>query len=312
MKLAKLGTSISKITGRTGLKLKKASPEILLITGIAGVVGSAILACRATLKVEKILNNHAATINDIEHLREKVVTDDNTPDEIYTDRDYKKDMTIAHIQTGVKFIKLYGPAVTLGVASIACVIGGHGIMKKRNVALVAAYKAVEEGFNAYRKRVVDEHGSEADYAYKNGLRGEKGTVEEVGEDGNKKKVKKTVYKTDPDPNGISMYARFFDEGCSQWSKNPEYNLLFLRGQQNYYNEMLKVRGHVFLNEVYDALGIERTQAGAIVGWVIGKGDSYIDFGLYTGRDMQTRRFVNGEEDSILLDFNVAGVIYDMI
>jgi hypothetical protein len=135
---------------------------------------------------------------------------------------------------------------------------------------------------------------------------------DTDENGKKIKSKKTIEVTDP--NGVSQYARFFDESCVQWSKTPEYNLTFLNCQQNYANDLLHSRGHVFLNEVYDMLGIPRSQAGAVVGWVLGKDNDvgYIDFGIYDGNRMRARDFVNGYERSILLDFNVDGVIYDLI
>jgi hypothetical protein len=313
MKLTKITTGLSKMTGRTGLVLKKYSPEILLVVGITGTVASAVMACRATLQVEEVLDRHRTKIDKIGECWEKVEDGEISLDE-YSEKDHKKDLTVAYVQTAVDFVKLYGPAVTLGVASIACVVGGHGIMKKRNVALVAAYKAVEEGFNSYRQRVRDEYGEETDYMFKNGLRAETVTETEVGEDGKSKKVKKTKLNSD-DTNGLSVYARFFDESCSQWTKTPEYNFMFLRAQQNYFNDMLKVRGHVFLNGVYDALGIPRSSAGAMVGWVMrkdGEGDNFIDFGIFDGDRQKTRDFVNGYERSILLDFNVDGVIYDMI
>lgn len=313
MKLTKLTTSLSKVAGRSGLVLKKYSPEILLVMGVAGAVGSTILACRATLHVDEVMENHKAKIDRIDACWQKV-EDGDISTENYSEKDHKKDLTVTYVQTAVDFIKLYGPAVTLGVASFACIVGSHGIMKKRNVALVAAYKAVEEGFNAYRKRVVDEYGEETDYMFKNGLKSEQVTEAEVGEDGKTHKVKKTKMSAD-DGTAPSVYARFFDETCQQWTKTPEYNFMFLHAQEDYFNNMLRARGHVFLNEVYDALGIPRSQAGTVVGWVMrkdGQGDNKIDFGIFDGDKPRTRDFVNGYERSILLDFNVDGVIYDLI
>jgi hypothetical protein len=63
------------------------------------------------------------------------------------------------------------------------------------------------------------------------------------------------------------------------------------------------------------LGIDRSKAGSVVGWVItkeGTGDNFIDFGVFDGDNPRARDFVNGREGSILLDFNVDGVIYDKI
>lgn len=337
-KLQTLQSVVSKTAGRGGLILRKNSPEIMLAVGVVGVVASTVMACKATLKVDAVLkgakedidkihkgkkiaeeasnkkheelSKHPDKPTDIEEIRTVRLIKEKYEKYNYPETDYRRDLAVAYLQTGVDFVKLYGPAVVLGVASIGCIVGSHGIMKRRNIALMAAYKAVEQSFTDYRKRVVEEFGEDKDRCLKNGIKQEVVTVIETDENGKKVKVKKTVESTDP--NGISQYARFFDESSSQWVKSPEYNLTFLQCQQNYANDLLHARGHVFLNEVYDMLGIPRTKAGAVVGWVRGIGDDFVDFGIFDGERMKARDFVNGYERSILLDFNVAGVIYDMI
>ena len=317
-KLELMKQSIKKTTGRTGLVLKKHSPEILMGAGILGIVGSTVLACKATLKVEDIIDearDTLDTINEVLDAKGHILLNDemiNIPEDEdkYTSEDAKKDKAIVYVKTGVELGKLYAPAISLGIVSIACLMGSHNIMKKRNVAVVAAYKAVEESFANYRRRVVEEFGKDKDEEYRYGIVRTEETITETDKNGKKKKVKKTVDTLDP--NHVSQYARFFDESCANWSKTPEYNLLFLKAQQNYANDLLKARGHIFLNEVYDMLGIERSQAGAVVGWVLDKdSDNFVDFGIYNG-DERGRAFVNGYERSILLDFNVDGVIYDLI
>ena len=300
--------AITKFAGRGGLVLKKYSPEILIVTGISGIVVSTVLACKATLKVDEVICDSDDKIQTIHDVYNGDV--ECKEGAIYTEEDYKKDLAIAYIQKGFAFVKLYGPAVSLGAASIACILGSHHIMSKRNVAIMAAYKATEEAFEQYRKRVVDEYGEDKDRQLKYGTTKETITETIKGEDGKDKKVKKTIEKNDP--NMHSQYARFFDESSTQWSKTPEYNLTFLKCQQNYMNDLLNTRGHVFLNEVYDALGLPRSQAGAVVGWVKGHGDDFVDFGMYNPDSEKARDFVNGYERSILLDFNVDGVIYDLI
>lgn len=312
--LAKLGTKLSSATGRTGLILQKYKPEILIGLGITGAVASTVSACFATLKVQGIIDGHRDKITEF-HAAVDYVTDKVAEGEIdeskYTEQDQKRDLTVIYVQTAVEFVKIYWPAITLGLASTACILSGYKIMRERTVALTAAYKALESGFKAYRERVVEELGEEKDYMFKNGLRYEEVVEEETDDNGKTKKVKKNKLVAD-DPNGYSQYARFFDDGCTQWSKTPEYNLMFLKTQQNYFNDMLQVRGHVFLNEVYDALGIPRTKAGQVVGWVREYGDGFIDFGIFDGEKMKARDFVNGYERSVLLDFNVDGPVYDMI
>lgn len=286
-----------KVAGRGMLLVKKHSPEILTTVGIVGVVASAVMASKATLKLEPVVEKIKNGKDEAKSLLE---------DEMFPEYDkdrHNKEVARVYVKGAVDLSKLYGPSITLGLSSIACIIGAHGIMRKRNVALAAAYKAVETSFSEYRKRVIAEIGEEKEEDVYIGRQ----QVEVVDENGKKKKVTKV------DPNGISAYARFFDEYSDNWSKTPEYNLLFLKAQQNYANDLLHARGHVFLNEVYDMIGIPRSQAGQVVGWVISKdGDNFIDFGVYDFDNTGSHLFVNGHERSILLDFNVDGVIYDLI
>lgn len=305
-KLNTIKQTLVKTTGRAGLQLKKYSPEILVGVGVAGIIGSTIMACKATLKVDDVINDAKENFENIEYALE------NLNNEVtYTDKDAQKDKTIVYVQTGVKLAKLYGPSIILGAASVGCILGSHNIMKKRNFAVVAAYKALEERYNNYRRRVVEEFGIDKDRQYKSGIIRTEETVVETDEDGKKKKVKKIVDINDP--NYKSIYARFYDDGATSWSKTPEYNLMFLKTQQNYANDLLKARGHIFLNEVYDMIGIPRSSEGSVVGWVLNDdNDNFVDFGIYDGGDEGARDFVNGYEASILLDFNVDGVIYDKI
>ena len=294
----------TKSFGRGTLIARKYSPEILMAVGIAGMVTSTVMACKATLKVDQVKKTSEYKLTKIKRAHDEL------DKETYSEKDYQKDLVIAYTQTSMDYIKLYGPAVSIGVGSILCVLGAHNIMRKRNLALVAAYKMVEQGFNSYRERVIEEFGSDKDRQFKYGIKQETVVENETDENGKTKKVKKIVETVDP--NKHSIYAKFFDEASPNWCKTPEYNLIFLKCQQQYANDLLHARGHVFLNEVYESLGIPHTQAGAVMGWVLGEGDNYIDFGIYDLDSSRGRAFVNGDERSILLDFNVDGVIYDLI
>ena len=298
--------------GKVGFKFKKYSPEILVVSGIVGVVASAVMACKATTKVSTILEDtkdSVEKIHECENNKELVESGE------YTHEDAKKDLAITYVQTGVKLVKLYAPSVALGVLSITSILASNNILRKRNVALAAAYATVDKSFKEYRNRVIERFGETVDRELKYNIKAKK--IEAVVKDeetGKEKKVKKTVEIGDP--NTYSDYARFFDDGCKGWEKDSEYNLMFLRAQQQYANDLLRSRGHLFLNEVYDMLGIPRTKAGQVVGWVYNKdnpvGDNYVDFGLYDINREVVRNFVNGYERTILLDFNVDGNIWDLI
>ncbi len=299
--------SASGMAHKVGFKLKKHSPEILVATGVVGVVTSGVMACKATMKANEILESHHDNMDTIQR-----AADLNDPS--YTAEDIRKDTAIVYTQTAMKFVKLYAPAVLLGIASIGCIIGSHNILKKRNVALAAAYTAVDKSYKEYRDRVVERFGDAVDKELRYGVKAKEFEEKTTDSKGKEKTVKNKVAVADP--NMYSDYARVYDDGCAGWSKNAEYNLMFLKNCQNWANEQLKIRGHLFLNEVYDMLGIPRTKAGQVVGWVYNEknpvGDNFVDFGIYNLNIEKARDFVNGYERSIVLDFNVDGPIYDLI
>lgn len=286
--------AVSRKIARQSLVINKNSPELLFGAGIVGMVGSTVLACRATLKLEEVLQtaqHDLDTAHTLDHPK-------------YSEKDRKKDISIIHVRTGAQIVRLYGPSIVLGGASIAALAQSHNILNQRNAALAAAYTALDKGFREYRERVLEKYGEEEDRYLRYG--GETVTIA----DAKGKDVEVVRVDIDEQP---SIYARFFDPFSPSWSKEPEYNLIFLKCQQNYANDLLHARGHVFLNEVYDMLGIERSKAGAVVGWILmgEASDNQIDFGIFDDRG-EARDFVNGREGSILLDFNVDGLIYDKI
>lgn len=296
MNLQKVKNFVTSKAGRQILKARKHSPVILFAAGVTGMVGTVVLASRATLKLEDALND----INkDMEIARDAHAMHP----EKYTDKDFQRDMTLLYIRSAVKVGKLYGPAFLCGVVSVAALTGSHFILSSRNVALTAAYAAVDKAYQGYRRRVVEEYGEDVDRKFTTDW--ESCSVVEMTADGEvTREEKKPAYSPS------ELYGRVFDETNSNWNPQPSYNQMFLQCQQNYANDLLRARGHLFLNEVYDMLGMPRSKAGAIVGWVTGKGDSFVSFGF--GDTIETQAFINGDMKSVWLDFNVAGVIYDLI
>lgn len=312
MNKAEIVKTVSGKVGRAGLKLKKYSPEILVVVGVVGVVSSAVMACKATTKAGDILEEAREKLDNIHEAEEL----GKVRDVDYTLEDAKKDTTIVYVQTGLKFAKLYGPSVILGALSITSILASNNILRKRNVALGAAYAAIDKSFKEYRGRVVERFGDAVDRELKYNIKAQKiDDIEVDPETGKEKKVKKTINVVGSDLE-CSPYAKFFDEGSEYYEKDPERNLFFLRAEQNYANDRLRARGYLTLNEVYERLGIPTTKAGQIVGWVYDldkpNGDNYVDFGIYDIYREKNRDFVNGYERSILLDFNVDGDILDLI
>lgn len=301
--------SMSRTFNKVGFSLKKHSPEILLAAGIVGAVSSAVMACKATTKLSGILEESKESVDQVHDYVEK-----NGYSEQYSEQDYKKDLTVLHVQTGLKVVKLYAPAVILGTASIASILAGHKIIRTRNAALSAAYAAIDHSFKEYRGRVVERFGKELDRELKYNIKAQE--VEETVTDakGKEKIVKKTVEVVDP--STISDYARFFDETATGWHRDPEYNRTFLQHQQRVATDRLRAKGYLFLNDVYEMLGMSITKAGQVVGWIYDEknpvGDNFVDFGIFDINKPKNRDFVNGYEQSILLDFNVDGNILDLM
>lgn len=301
--------NVTRTVHKIGFQLKKHSPEILAVAGTVGVVASTVMACKATTKLHDILEDSKNQVNQVH----EVLENKSIPAEKYSEEDGKKDIAVIYTQTTLKVVKLYAPAVILGVLSLTSILTSNNILRKRNVALAAAYTAVDKGFKEYRSNVIERFGKDLDRELRFNVKAKEIEETVVNENGEEETVKKVVNEA---TIGKSEYARFYDDGCKGWEKDPEYNLMFLRHVQDYLNDLLRTRGHVFLNEAYDQLGIPRTKAGAIVGWVYNEknpvGDNYIDFGIYDPKDEKARDFVNGYERVILLDFNVDGPILDLI
>lgn len=301
---------VSRSIHKVGFQFRKHSPEILVVAGVIGTVASAVMACKATTKVSGIIDGAKETIDQIHNCLENP----NMADK-YTEEDSKKDLAIVYAQTGLQFVKLYGPSVALGIVSLGCILTSNNILRKRNVALAAAYATVDKGFKEYRNRVVERFGKELDKELRFGIKAKEVEEVVVNEKGEEEVVKKTVNVAD-DPNEYSDYARIFDCGCSGWTKDPELNLYYLKQQQNYANDRLKAEKYLFLNDVYKMLGFPATKAGQVVGWVYDEenpvGDNFVDFGIYNVNSGKARDFVNGYERSIVLDFNVDGNIWELM
>jgi len=321
MKKDEIMNKMSGAFSNISFKMKKHSPEILMVAGVAGVVVSAVMACKATLKVDAVMDETKEKMDKIHKAEEDGATESG---EDYFIEDAKKDTAIVYVQTGLKLAKIYAPAVAVGALSITSILASNNILRKRNVALAAAYATVDKSFKEYRNRVIEKFGQEIDRELKYNIKAEKITATEVDEEtGKEKKVKKNTFVVNP--SDVSGYARFFEkytvdeDGNSilnpHWEPNNEYNIMFIKAQENYANDLLKAKKRLFLNDVYEMLGLPRTKAGQVVGWVYDKdnpvGDNYVDFGLYTD-NLSYSDFANGLDPAILLDFNVDGNIWEMM
>jgi len=303
MSLTAIKNKVTSGIGRQVLVGQKHSPTLLFVAGSVGLVATVVLASRATLKMDEVLRE--AEEKDV-----KIDAALDLESDEYTEEDAKQDGILVRTQTALKIAKLYAPAVVVGAATIAAFTGSHVILNRRNVALTAAYGAVDKAFREYRGRVINEFGKDKDREFRFGV-----VKREMAVDTNDGVAVKTVKVVDPEfakeSGGRSMYAVIFDESNRNWNPDWRYNSMFLRSQQDYANDRLRRDGFLFLNDVYQALGFERTAFGQLVGWVLGNGDDLVDFGLMDN-GYETTLFINGDERSTWLDFNVDGMVLELI
>lgn len=302
MNIKSVANGVTSKLGRQGLKLQKGSPTIMFVGGVIGVVGTVVLASRATLHLEPVLDHHDLEMAKVDRAIEL--------DPEYAANSSARDRAIVHVRTAGDVAKLYAPALLVGAASIGLLTGSHVTLHKRNAGLIAAYTAVEQAFKEYRSRVTAELGEDKDREYRFGTAEKEILV--PGKNGNDKV---DVTKVASDMAGSTMFAKWFDPENANYSPIPENSLYFLKMQQIRLNQKLQARGHVFLNEAYDMLGFDRTPEGQIVGWKkdasdTGRGDGFIDFGIWDDTSVdETIGFVHGLHDGILVDFNVDGPVF---
>lgn len=295
MDLKTLAQFATSKTARPLLHVRKHSPVILFGAGVVGVVSTVVLASRATLKLEEV-------IQEANDALDKALT---LESHNYSEQDRNRDILLIKVKTVTRLAKLYTPAFIVGSLSIAALTGAHVTLTRRNLGLTAAYAGLDKAFRQYRERIVEELGADKEKELRYDLVDTE--IEQKTPDGS---VTRIVKKRGP--RGYSQYAMLFGEDNKNWQKEHMYNSFFIQNIQAYANVKLRANGHLFLNEVYDMLGLPRTRAGQIVGWLINSphGDSYVDFGVFSGDELTAFDFVTGEDQQIWLDFNVDGPIWD--
>lgn len=302
MSIKSLAGKVTSKIGRQVLVAQKHSPAFLFAVGVVGIGASTVLACKATLKLDKIIDESKEKLDDIA-LDSKV-------------EDKKKSSMNVKTRLAIDIAKLYMPAAAIGLASLAAVTGSHVILQRRNAAVTAAFVGVDRMFKDYRKRVVEEQGKGKDLEYLLGV--EEKEIAEEGETGIEVKTVKSLKTSVLEQQGYSPYAVLFDETNQNWDPRPNQNQFFLRSRQNWANDLLSKHGKLYLNDVFDLLGFERTDAGQVVGWVSNpennEGDGLIDFGMVDGTLFDVKAWITeyGHKDGIILDFNVDGIVLDFL
>lgn len=317
MKKGTFMTTFTKNLHRTGLKMKKHSPEIMMVAGAVGIGVAFVMACKASMKVNDILEDAKSEIEDI-HTEAEEGTCEIQP----TEEETSKALTHVYVHTGLELVKLYAPAVVIGGLSLASLLTSNRIYRNRYISAAAYAKTMETTLKEYRGRVVERFGKDLDNELRYNIKAKEVEETTVDENGNEVVTKKTVNAIDP--TTLNEFAVFYEEYVRDkkggfvrnpdWCEDNEYNIAFLRQRERYANDILHSRGHVFLNEVRALINLPPTKAGQLVGWVDdpnGDGDCFVDFGL-TESSQNYMDFLDGTDEAILLNFNVDGNILELI
>lgn len=300
---------ITRAAGKVGLVLSKHSPAMLSVIGGVGVVATAVLASQETLRVKEVVEPHVENLELI-----SATLEDESKQ--YSDQDALHDRTVIYTRLGRDLLKLYAPALVVGVLTIASIAASHRISAKRIAGLTAAYGALDQSYRRYRGRVEQALGEEGMKELDTKIReqAKKDIAERRKPDADISEIGDSIF----DLAGASQYAVLYDENAATWNKNRNLSTSILRAQENYANDLLNCRGYVMLNEVYAGLGLPQTSAGSVVGWIRkddGGADGYITFGDWDANYFDDiYKDVDGvcEARRWILDFNVDGVIWDRI
>lgn len=312
-------SSAVKVGSNLIQKVKFRSPELLIGAGVVGLVGAAVVAVRRGVRW------HSAAMAEIGHDLETIKKAEGLPQ--YTREDRVRDYAQV-IGKGVwSFTQIYGPSVAVGVASVVSILAGTGILKGRLAAMTSAAATAQAALERYRSRVREKLGEDADYEFAYEVSSKKAKIKH--EDGTKESL--VTYHLVPSSGewmAASPYSRLWDENAMEWCANRDIQFLTLRSLENHFNQELNARGVVFLNDVYKALGLPMSKDAALVGWIknyekpkmaqlaaeLGRvpGDGVISFGVFENESPSARAYLAGDDNRVVLDFNVDGVIYDLI
>lgn len=297
-----IGNKLTRVKGQTFVQMKRVAPDAMVIAGIGGLVGGTILACRATMKLDDILEESK---DELDNIRDTAADSA----EYATSKQMKKDLTKVYLKAAAKVAKLYLPAAIVESIGVGCIGGSHKILKNRTAALSAAYAGLDKAFENYRSRVIEDAGEEKDMLYSYGVRKE--TVETIEKNGKgkEKRTKRDILKFDMDLSDTNRVV-YFDQSCRAYDdRNNFYNQTFLEGVLSMIQQRVDHQD-TCLNEFFDFIGKDHTAAGAVLGWRKG---SRVSLGMLEAYDEVTARdFVNGTEPTFILNLNYDGVILDSL
>lgn len=282
MNIKNIGNGLKKAFYATKFWAKKNSPELLIVAGIASAGAAIILACKETTKLKDI--TEPAT-KKIKELHDQI--DESKTNQLIDPNISKKELKETYAKTGWSLVKLYAPSALCFAGSVACILGSHHIQKGRELAMAAAYTTVNTAYKEYRERVKAKYGEDAEYDILHNVQEKEVEYTETNKKG--KEVVKTRNEKFANDNPHDFHY-LFDESNPYWEPDSGLNLETLLMKERCLNNRFRIKGYMFLDEVYKELGIEpgiigpnKMRAAKYIGWIYDPDDrtrdNYISFGL---------------------------------
>ena len=284
--------SFTTIIHTMGARIVRNAPTILSVAASAGVVATGYLAYKAGSELYSVKTKYENAM-----------------------KEYPDTSTEAASKLRKQFlwdtVKILAPTVISGAATVGCIVWSNRLATKQIMAITGAYKSLETAFKTYREKMVDAVGEEK----VNEIMARPIELSLDSPDCKKINELESVYGMIEDVFKASPYARLIDDTSTAWDPNEDYLFMNISAIQNWANRRLRTKGHLFLNEVYDQLGVSRTPEGSVCGWIANSedGDGYVDFG---NPESCAWRYYDGVRKhnvtECVLDFNIDGVIWDRI
>ena len=238
-------------------QVKKNSPIILTVSGVALVATSVYTTYKAAPKVEQVLDAYDANKKLLEEWnkeenvakREEQKYEGPEPTEIT-----KKDLVIDLAK------KLWVPVVT-GVAGVGCFIWSYKIQQSRITALAGAVSLLAAEQTAVRERYKEKYGDEEATKF---FDTDEKEITEVDSKGKEKKKVVTEVNVDTLLNGV-----WFNKSGEWASDDPEYNEEYVKHAIQEIENKLFSRGRITVNDALEILGIQTENKGALLGWYSG-------------------------------------------
>jgi len=339
-----IGNKVSELMGMTGLKLKEASPEILLGGGIILMGGAVITGILAARKHDQIIAEHEEELEEakcsfvlpedaIDPETNEIKTEEGSVTiemdlQKISDKEVARKVRHVYCRTAAKMCRLYAPTALLMALSTACFVGMHNIQGSRILGLSGALGGLREAYDAYQNRNIELNGEESHQMCKYGWHEEE--IED--ENGEKKKVRvlnnasdvanKIYEKNGVDKNAtegadvdmakMPFHDNFYVFGkytSHEWIGQPGLDKMKLQAAEEYARSFLESRGWVVVNDILDYLGIERTPEGMYEGWVKRKGDT-----IRIGWDdpINNLALAGHVGEEWILEMNVHGNVYAIL